>query len=133
VARLNTAPALGQPEPLDDRRPGGRLGDRELLERGRVLVADATRRVLRGHTVEHCFQDLGVRRVTAHCFLDEDPSWRLMERVGMRRELHAVRQALHRSGRWLDTVGYAILQEEWARTIAAPSCQEPRDAIGRRP
>jgi hypothetical protein len=34
-------------------------------------------------------------------------------RVGMRRELHAVRESLHRSGRWLDTAGYAILEEEW--------------------
>ena len=43
-----------------------------------------------------------------------DASWRLMERVGMRRELHAECDSPHRSGRWLDTVGYAILEEEWA-------------------
>jgi RimJ/RimL family protein N-acetyltransferase len=36
-----------------------------------------------------------------------------MERVGMRREIHAVRESLHRSGRWLDTVGYALLADEW--------------------
>jgi RimJ/RimL family protein N-acetyltransferase len=51
--------------------------------------------------------------VTANCFLDNDASWRLMERVGMRREVHAVRDSLHRSGRWLDTVNYALLAEEW--------------------
>jgi RimJ/RimL family protein N-acetyltransferase len=67
-----------------------------------------------GELLRHCFQDLGVRRVTANCFLDNDTSWRLMERVGMRRELHAVRESLHRSGRWLDTLGYAILAEEWS-------------------
>lgn len=66
--------------------------------------------------VRYCFQDLGVHRVTANCFLANDTSWRLMERVGMRRELHAVRESLHRSGRWLDTVGYAILEEEWSPT-----------------
>jgi RimJ/RimL family protein N-acetyltransferase len=66
--------------------------------------------------LRYCFQDLGVRRVTANCFLDNDTSWSLMERVGMRRELHAVRESLHRSGRWLDTVGYAILDEEWSPT-----------------
>jgi RimJ/RimL family protein N-acetyltransferase len=71
-------------------------------------ATEAVRELLR-----HCFQDLGVRRVTANCFLDNDTSWRLMERVGMRRELHAVRESLHRSGRWLDTVGYAILDDEW--------------------
>jgi hypothetical protein len=40
----------------------------------------------------------------------------LMERVGMRWELHAVRESLHRSGRWLHTVGYAILEQEWSPT-----------------
>ena len=71
-------------------------------------ATEAVRELLR-----HCFEDLGVRRVTANCFLDNDTSARLMERVGMRRELHAVRESLHRSGRWLDTVGHAILAEEW--------------------
>jgi RimJ/RimL family protein N-acetyltransferase len=64
--------------------------------------------------LRHCFEDLGVRRVTANCFLGNDTSWRLMERVGMRRELHAVRESRHRSGRWLDTVGYAVLADEWS-------------------
>ena len=64
--------------------------------------------------ISYCFHDLGVHRVTANCFAANDTSWRLMERVGMRREQHAVRESLHRSGRWLDTVGYAILDEEWS-------------------
>jgi RimJ/RimL family protein N-acetyltransferase len=75
---------------------------------GHGYATEAVRELLR-----YCFQDLGVRRIIANCFLDNDTSWRLMERVGMRRELHAVRESLHRSGRWLDTVGYAILEEEW--------------------
>jgi hypothetical protein len=37
----------------------------------------------------------------------------------MRRELHAVRESLHRSGRWLDTVGYAVLADEWS--LAPPA------------
>jgi RimJ/RimL family protein N-acetyltransferase len=60
-----------------------------------------------------CFEDLGLRRVTANCFADNEPSWRLMERLGMRRELHAVRESLHRSGEWLDGFGYAVLADEW--------------------
>jgi RimJ/RimL family protein N-acetyltransferase len=64
--------------------------------------------------IRHCFDELEVHRITANCFLDNEASWRLMERVGMRRELHAVRDSLHRSGRWLDTVGYALLREEVA-------------------
>jgi RimJ/RimL family protein N-acetyltransferase len=76
---------------------------------GHGYATEAVRELLR-----YCFQDLGVRRVTANCFLVNDTSWRLMERVGMRRELHAVRESLHRTGRWLDTVGYALLAEEWS-------------------
>jgi len=60
-----------------------------------------------------CFEDLGVRRVTASCFAGNEGSWRLMERVGMRREQYAVRDSLHRSGEWLDGMGYALLAEEW--------------------
>jgi RimJ/RimL family protein N-acetyltransferase len=75
------------------------------------FAAEAVRELLR-----YCFQGLGVRRVIASCFLGDDSSWRLMERLGMRRELHALHESLHRSGRWLDTVGYAILDAEWSPT-----------------
>jgi RimJ/RimL family protein N-acetyltransferase len=77
---------------------------------GHGYATEAVRELLR-----HCFQELGVHRVTASCFVANTASWRLMERVGMRRELHAVQESLHRSGRWLDTVGYAILADEWLR------------------
>jgi RimJ/RimL family protein N-acetyltransferase len=60
-----------------------------------------------------CFHELGVRRVTAGCFAANTASWRLMERVGMRREVDAVRDALHRSGEWMDSVGDALLVDEW--------------------
>jgi RimJ/RimL family protein N-acetyltransferase len=60
-----------------------------------------------------CFEDLMLRRVTALCFADNEPSWRLMERLGMRRESHDVRSELHRSGAWLDGLGYALLADEW--------------------
>lgn len=60
-----------------------------------------------------CFVDLGLRRVTAGCFADNVPSWRLMERVGMRRETHARQDSLHRSGEWLDGMSYGMLADEW--------------------
>ena len=75
---------------------------------GHGYATEAVRELLRT-----CFEDLGLRRVVATCFADNDASWRLMERVGMRRELHAVGDALHRSGEWLDTLGYALLATEW--------------------
>ena len=55
-----------------------------------------------------CFEDLGLRRVVATCFADNEPSWRLMARLGMRREQHAEKDALHRSGAWLDSYSYAF-------------------------
>ena len=60
-----------------------------------------------------CFEDLGLRRVVAICFSANEPSWRLMERVGMRREQHSVKDALHRNGEWMDGFRYALLADEW--------------------
>jgi RimJ/RimL family protein N-acetyltransferase len=68
-----------------------------------------------------CFEELGVRRVIAPCFADNIASRKLMERLGMRLEDHAVRDFLHRSGQWLDSMRYAILEDEWrARPTNAP-------------
>ena len=64
--------------------------------------------------LEICFGQLGLRRVIAGCFTDNEPSWRLMERLGMRRESHTVRDGLHRTRGWLDGFQYGLLAEEWA-------------------
>jgi RimJ/RimL family protein N-acetyltransferase len=63
--------------------------------------------------VRICFEDLGIHRVIGLCFADNTPSWRLMERLGMRRETHAVQDSLHRTAGWLDGYGYALLADEW--------------------
>lgn len=78
---------------------------------GRGYATEAVRELLRV-----CFDDLGLRRVTANCFAANDASWRLMERIGMRREVVTVRESLHRSGEWLDGLGYALLADEWRAT-----------------
>jgi len=62
-----------------------------------------------------CFDDLGLRRVTASCFVANTRSWRLMERVGMRREGRTRRDALHPLGEWMDGYSYALLADEWRR------------------
>ena len=77
---------------------------------GRGYATEAVRALIR-----ICFAGLGLRRVTAGCFAANEASWRLMERVGMRREAYAVRESLHRSGEWLDGMGYALLADEWRR------------------
>jgi RimJ/RimL family protein N-acetyltransferase len=68
------------------------------------------------------FDRMGLRRIVAYCFADNEASWRLMERIGLRREMHTVADSLHRSGAWLDGLGYALLADEWrARTDRRPS------------
>jgi RimJ/RimL family protein N-acetyltransferase len=78
---------------------------------GRGLATEASAELLR-----ICFEDLGLRRVKALCFADNEPSWRLMERIGMRREEYAVQDSLHRTKGWLDGMTYALLADEWRRT-----------------
>jgi len=75
---------------------------------GRGIGTEAVTALLR-----ICFEHLALRRVVALCFADNVASWRLMERVGMRREEYNVRDSLHRDRGWLDGMGYALLEEEW--------------------
>lgn len=78
---------------------------------GRGYATEAIRAV-----IDVCFGPLGLRRVHAGCFADNEPSWSLMERLGMRREEFSRKTALHRSGEWLDGLNYGILAEEWTPT-----------------
>ena len=63
----------------------------------------------------YAFERLGVRRVTAGCYADNAPSWRVLERVGMRREQHGVADSWHAELGWVDGYTYALLAEEWLR------------------
>lgn len=58
------------------------------------------------------FGDLGLRRVTAGCFADNTASWRVMEKVGMRREQHGIRDSWHAELGWVDGFTYAVLADE---------------------
>lgn len=75
---------------------------------GRGLATEAAAALL-----PIAFDELGVHRVVAECFLANEPSWRLMERLGMRRESHAVQDSLHAELGWLDGLTYALLASEW--------------------
>ena len=55
---------------------------------------------------------LGVRRVEASCFAENLASRRVMEKIGMRLEGTFREESLHRSGRWLDGMSYALLASE---------------------
>lgn len=75
---------------------------------GQGYATEAVRAV-----IDVCFGTLGLRRVHAGCFAANEPSWRMMERLGMRREEFSRKTALHRSGEWMDGMNYGLLAEEW--------------------
>lgn len=75
---------------------------------GRGYATEAVRAV-----IGLCFNQLGLRRLTAECFAANEPSWKLMERLGMRREAYTKADGLHRNGEWMDGMSYAILAQEW--------------------
>jgi RimJ/RimL family protein N-acetyltransferase len=62
--------------------------------------------------LQYLFLEANLHRVQA----DTDPAnaraWRLLERLGMRREAHCL-QSLWFKGRWADEFFYAILRQDW--------------------
>lgn len=59
------------------------------------------------------FTELDLHRVTAGCFADNTASWRVMEKLGMRREQHGVQDSWHSELGWIDGYTYAILASEY--------------------
>lgn len=53
-----------------------------------------------------------IHRVSARCDVRNEASWRLMERLGMRREAHFREHAIFKS-RWDEEFIYALLWQEW--------------------
>jgi len=53
-----------------------------------------------------------IHRVAARCDVRNEASWRLMERLGMRREAHFREHGLFK-GRWDEEFIYAVLRAEW--------------------
>jgi RimJ/RimL family protein N-acetyltransferase len=61
------------------------------------------------------FGPMGLHRIFARTGSRNTRSWRLMERIGMRREAH-FRQSHKVKGEWDDEFVYAILADEWRQT-----------------
>jgi RimJ/RimL family protein N-acetyltransferase len=68
--------------------------------------------------VEHAFDRLGIRRITAGCFAGNLASVRILEKVGMRREQHGIGDSWHAELGWVDGYTYALLAETWRRETA---------------
>jgi RimJ/RimL family protein N-acetyltransferase len=62
--------------------------------------------------VMYGFERLGLHRISARTGRDNERSWQLMERLGMRREAH-FRESHVVNGEWRDEFVYAVLADEW--------------------
>jgi len=78
--------------------------------RGKGLATEAVRRL-----ISYAFEEREYHRLFAGTVITNTRSWKLMERLGMRKEAHFVKaHAPSDPGReWIDTVRYAVLAEEW--------------------
>jgi [ribosomal protein S5]-alanine N-acetyltransferase len=74
---------------------------------GRGYMTEAARAIL-----GVAFRDLNLHRVWAMCHVRNHASYRVMEKLGMRREAHFRKNAFEKN-EWRDSYLYAILAEEW--------------------
>ncbi len=68
--------------------------------------------------IHHIISTHNARRIVAYCNPENEKSWHLMERLGMRREGHLLANIYHKKDAngcpvWHDTYEYAILAQEW--------------------
>lgn len=71
-----------------------------------------------GALLEYAFTHLGARRIIAMCSPKNENSWKLLERLHMRREGKLLQNIYFKTNQngepeWLDTYEYAILKNEW--------------------
>ncbi len=58
------------------------------------------------------FEELRLHRIWARCAAENAASYRVLEKIGMRRE-RFLREEKWMKGRWWDTLVYGILDHEW--------------------
>lgn len=71
--------------------------------------------------INYAFTELGARRIIAMCSPKNEPSWKLLERLNMRREGHQLQTVYFKKDEkhqpiWQDTYQYALLASEWEET-----------------
>jgi RimJ/RimL family protein N-acetyltransferase len=75
--------------------------------RGQGYATEAARALM-----AYGFNALGLHRIHADTSTGNTASWRMMERLGMRRE-GLLRGAVYEEGKWVDRYVYGILADEW--------------------
>lgn len=70
--------------------------------------------------IENVFKENNARRIIAMCNPLNVPSWKLLERLGLRREGHLIQNIYFKKDEkgnpiWVDTYEYGILASEWSK------------------
>lgn len=65
-----------------------------------------------GAVVDWGFRELGLHRIWADCDPANAASFRVLEKIGLRREGHLIENAWVK-GAWADSLIYAVLDREW--------------------
>lgn len=68
--------------------------------------------------IDYGFNELGAYRIFARCNPENKASWKLLERLLMRREGHFIKNAYFHKDKdglpiWFDSFEYAVLADEW--------------------
>jgi RimJ/RimL family protein N-acetyltransferase len=89
----------------------------ETIELGYRLHPDVHRRGFAfeacARLLDHLFAEVHAHKVIALCVVENEASWRLMEKLGMQREAH-LRQHSRLAGQWRDEFVYGLLAREWS-------------------
>ncbi len=67
----------------------------------------------------YLFDELNIRRVVAECDVENTASWKLLEKLGFRREAHLIENILFK-GAYGSEFHYAILGREWRERQLLP-------------
>jgi RimJ/RimL family protein N-acetyltransferase len=62
--------------------------------------------------LKYCFEDLKMHRIRANCDTRNSASWRMLEKLGFRREAHFI-ESYPELDTWCDEFEYALLEREW--------------------
>lgn len=83
---------------------------------GKGFASEAVRRLM-----EELFFKRDAHRIIAHCNVENEASWKLLERIGMRREAKRVKNMffkrdVNNKPIWFDSYQYALLCEEYKKS-----------------
>ncbi|MBN1399922.1 MAG: GNAT family N-acetyltransferase [Anaerolineae bacterium] len=78
---------------------------------GRGYATEAARAL-----IDYGFGRMKLHRIVATCNPENAASWRVMQKLGMRREAHLHQAVPGRDGDWQDEYLYAALREDWLKS-----------------